>query len=142
MEVASLLFPRRSTLPILAIMDGWRVVLLRGIVVAAMSLASCASVGVTASRSDSDAWAGCDGVRAALERVEGYLSPWPLAPSPQLRPFSLIEPCSTIRHKVRRAISRLEQRIRSAPDPEDTQLYETLLRQLQVGVAQDASQPQ
>jgi hypothetical protein len=140
--VASLLFLGRSTPPILAVMDGGRKVLLGGIVVAAMSLASCASVGVTTSRSDADPWAGCDGERAALERIEGSLSPFPLAPSPRLRPFSLIEPCSTIRHRVSKAISRLERRIRSASDPEDTQLYEALLTQLKAGVASDAAQVQ
>lgn len=107
--------------------DGWRVVLLGGIVVAAMSLGSCASVGVTTSRSGADAWAGCEGERAALEQLEEALSPFPLAASPRLRPFSLISPCSAVRHRLRKASSRLEQQIRSAPDPEDTQLYEVLL---------------
>ena len=91
-----------------------------------MGMTLCASIGVTASRSDTDAWAGCDAERAALDRFEESLSPFPLLPSPRLRPLSMTEPCITVRRELATAGRRLGE---NRPDqgPEDTQIYRRLL---------------
>ena len=90
-----------------------------------MGMTSCASVGVTASRSDSDAWAGCVGERATLNQIEEQLSPFPLAPTPRLRPLSMTEPCSTIRQQLEAARRDLRESHQLSEDPGETQIYGT-----------------
>lgn len=88
-----------------------------------VGIASCTNVSVTASRSDSDSWRGCDRQRAELDGSEESLSPFPLAPSPRLRPYSMIAPCATVRRELDAARRRVDEQRRSVPGPEDTQIY-------------------
>ena len=93
------------------------------VIVVIVGIAACTSVSVTASRSDSDAWGGCDRQRAELDGLKESLSPFPLAPSPRLRPFSMIAPCATVRRELDAAHRQLDDQRRSVPGPEDTQIY-------------------
>lgn len=93
------------------------------VIVVIVVIASCTSVSVTASRSDSDGWAGCDRQRVELDGVEESPSPFPLAPSPRLRPFSMIAPCATVRRELDAAHRQVDEQRRSVPGPEDTQIY-------------------
>ena len=101
------------------------------ILLAVIGMTSCARVAVTASRSDSDAWAGCDNARAMLDTYGERESSYPLAPLPRLRPYSMIEPCRTVLRELDEALRQLAESgerergdIGSTPGPEDVQLYE------------------